>query len=107
MYDPATYWEKRLSQNFNFRGVGHQSYNLAYNRWLYRRKHRVLAQLFTNIELRGKTVLDVGCGTGFFLDWYNSRGALVDGVDISTTAVGKLHARYPEAFLARLDFSQP
>jgi 2-polyprenyl-3-methyl-5-hydroxy-6-metoxy-1,4-benzoquinol methylase len=107
MYDPATYWENRLSQNFNFRGVGHQSYSLAYNRWLYRRKRRVLEQVFADVALNGKQVLDVGCGTGFFLDWYRSQGALVDGVDISATAIEALREQFPEAFLARMDFSSP
>lgn len=105
MYDPATYWEDRLARNFNFRGVGHQSYSLAYNRWLYRRKGRVLEQVFANIELSDKTVLDVGCGTGFFLEWFQQREASVAGIDISATAVKALQERFPESWLARMDFS--
>lgn len=105
MYNPAEYWEKRLAKNFTFRGVGHQSFSLFYNQWLYRRKRQVLRRIFSDVSLQNKTVLDVGTGTGFFLDWYAARGAGLSGVDISPTAIRNLHVRFPQVALHLLDFS--
>lgn len=107
MYNPAEYWEKRLSGRFSLRGVGHQSYGHFYNRWLYKRKRKVLEHIFEGVHLSQKTVLDIGAGTGFFLEWYQSRGALTHGVDISPTAIRELSKRFPETELFELDFSDP
>jgi SAM-dependent methyltransferase len=46
--------------------------------------------------LRGRTVLDLGCGRGRWVREYASRGAKVTGVDISPEAVGFLCAELPE-----------
>jgi len=34
-----------------------------------------------NLDLKGKRVLDVGCGVGHFSKWFDSKGALVSCVD--------------------------
>ena len=46
------------------------------------------------VPLRGKTVLDVGCGGGILSDSMARRGAEVTGIDLSTKAlrVAQLHA---------------
>jgi 2-polyprenyl-3-methyl-5-hydroxy-6-metoxy-1,4-benzoquinol methylase len=74
-YDPSEYWERRLSKRFNLRGVGHISYSEGYNTWLYRRKKRCLEDFFGGVDLQGKDVLDIGSGTGFFVEWYLARKA--------------------------------
>ena len=95
MYDPAEYWEKRLSQNFDLTGVGHQSFGRIYNRLLYLRKGLALRRVFKPGDLKGKKVLDVGAGTGFFVGRFLRDGAVTDGLDISATAVNLLRERYP------------
>ncbi|MCB0595915.1 MAG: class I SAM-dependent methyltransferase [Lewinellaceae bacterium] len=105
MYDPEVYWEERLSKNFNLKGVGHQEFGKWYNYWLYKRKKTVLSQLLKKRFVVEKSVLDVGSGTGFFVNWYIRKGAKVSGIDISHTAVAKLRAEYPEARFERVDFS--
>lgn len=105
MYNPQIYWEERLSRNFNLKGVGHQSFGSFYNYWLYKRKKAVLSKLLGEEPLLHKSVLDVGCGTGFFVDWYVKRGAKVSGIDISRTAVSRLRNKYPGLSFEKIDFS--
>ena len=35
-FDPKSYWEKRLTANYNLRGVGDRRFGHTYNGWLYR-----------------------------------------------------------------------
>lgn len=94
-YHPKQYWEARLSSSFDLRGVGHIGFSERYNQWLYRRKHDCLQQCVAGIDLRGKHVLDVGCGTGFFVRWFLQSGAKVTGLDITEVSVRELSARFP------------
>lgn len=38
-------------------------------------------------DLAGKTVLDVGCGTGLSMDYFRERGAIVKGIDITFSSI--------------------
>jgi SAM-dependent methyltransferase len=89
-YDPQCYWESRLSRDFTLRGVGHLGFSESYNKWLYRRKERCLRRALLRYSLVEKNVLDIGCGTGFFLRWYISHGAQVCGIDITRTSIERL-----------------
>jgi len=41
-------------------------------------------------------ILDVGCGTGFFVDFYFKRGAKeITGIDITKTSISMLKEKYP------------
>ena len=97
-YQPKQYWERRLSQHFDLQGVGHIAFSTAYNGWLFRRKRRCMGQFFKNRDLRGKDVLDIGCGTGFFVEWYLRQGAKVTGVDITTVSVETLSTKFDADF---------
>lgn len=39
-------------------------------------------------DLSGKTVLDVGCGTGLSMDYFRERGAVIKGIDITYSSIG-------------------
>jgi SAM-dependent methyltransferase len=96
-YDPKAYWERRLTERFDLRGVGHIGFDAAYNTWLYRAKKRALEKAIDPDTVSGKRVLDVGCGTGFFVNWYLRHGAHVSGVDITSASVDALSARFPSS----------
>ncbi len=97
-YEPKRFWERRLSQHFDLKGVGHIAFSTTYNGWLYRRKRRCIEEFFKNVDLKGKQVLDIGCGTGFFVEWYLRRGAKVTGVDITALAIERLSAKLDANF---------
>jgi SAM-dependent methyltransferase len=105
-YEPSKYWERRLSNCFDLRGVGHIGYGEAYNEWLYRRKKYVIERCLRQVPLQGHHVLDVGCGTGFFVQWYLDRGAIVHGLDITTTSIDRLTRQFGHNFQVQ-DISDP
>lgn len=47
-----------------------------------------LIPVLASTSLKGKKVLDAGCGTGDLSFWMSARGAKVTGVDVSRKAVG-------------------
>jgi len=48
-----------------------------------------------NLDIRGKTVLDVGCGVGHLGGFFEERGGSVIGVDARPENIERLHALYP------------
>jgi len=104
-YEAATYWEDRLSSDYSLTGVGHKSFSTYYNRWLYKRKRKTIEVALRGFGLKGKNVLDIGSGTGFFVKWYLAQGALVEGVDISPTAVRHLTSNFPATPFYCADFT--
>ena len=69
-FDARTYWERRLDRHPGREGVGHAGLGEGLNGWMYRVRRRVflreLAPLMPTLPAR--SVLDVGSGTGFYLD---------------------------------------
>ena len=96
-YRPDEFWEQRLSEHFDLRGTGETGLPLAYNRACYALREAVLAAALAaeGLDPRGRRVLDVGCGSGFFTAWYLAHGAEVTGIDIAPTAVQRLSERHP------------
>jgi len=107
-YRPRDFWDQRLRERFDLRGTGETGLSLAYNRACYTLRRDVLdaALAAERIDPRGRSVLDVGCGTGFFTAWYLERGARVTGVDIAPTSVERLRARFPGASFVLADVSE-
>jgi SAM-dependent methyltransferase len=97
-YDPRSYWEQRLQSDFTLRSVGNVNFGKSYNRWLYRRKAGVIRSIFADTDLQGKRVLEIGCGTGFFIDWYSKRGAEVSGIDITEVSIREISKRFRGEF---------
>ena len=107
-YRPAEYWEKTLAEQFDLRGTGEPGLSLAYNRACYQLRREVLDAALVAVALdpRGKRVLDVGCGTGFWTAYYTGRGADYTGLDIAPTSIAKLQAAYPSARFMLTDVSE-
>jgi SAM-dependent methyltransferase len=55
----------------------------------------------------GTEVLDVGAGTGFYVDRWLRRGARVTGLDLTDVAVQELSRCFPSARFVRADIGQP
>ena len=107
-YQPREFWERRLAEQFDLRGTGETVLPLAYNRACYDLRRAVLDRALreAGLDVRGRTVLDVGCGVGFFTAFYLERGAHVTGIDIASTSVERLRARHPEARFILGDVSE-
>lgn len=98
MYEPAAYWEQRLSSDLSLASVGHRGFSPAYNRLMYRLKRKKLERALKDhgISVAGKRVVDIGSGTGFFVDFYEANGAKeIAGIDITDASIEWLRARFP------------
>jgi len=107
-YNPKDYWKKRLSSGFSLDKVGYIGFSEYYNKWLYRAKIRVLKRALSLylIDVRDKTICDVGCGTGFFIEFYKFQGVKdIVGIDITTVSFKNLKQKYPEYNFIEEDIS--
>ena len=76
--------EELVRKVFDAEVAGYEHIDNLYDAWLFSRMHYFIARhVIANGELAGKSVLDVGCGTGLQSFLYASAGAAVSGVDIS------------------------
>mgnify|MGYP001586357550 FL=1 len=108
-YKAREYWEGRLRRNFSLSATGHSGFSLGYNRYMYKLKAKKLTQALRryNINVEGARVLDIGSGTGFFVEYYLNRGAgAVSGLDITDVSVELLSRKFPDCRFSRLDISK-
>lgn len=95
------YWEERLAKNFDLSGVGFSTLGKNYNGWMYRVRRHVLLKTLGKLDYRfsdATTVLDIGVGTGFYIDfWKELCKGRVDGLDITDVAVKNMKAKYPDS----------
>jgi len=107
-YRPREFWEQRLAEQFDLRGTGETSMSAAYNRACYALRREVLdrALAAARFDPRGRRVLDVGCGTGFWTEYYVGRGAIYTGIDIAETSIARLRERHPRATFLHADVSE-
>ena len=104
----GSYWEARLRQNWNLRGVGHINYGKHYNWWLYKVRRYVFEHEMNRLIRNWSQidVLDVGSGTGFWIDLWKSLGVhSVVGSDITQVAVERLRQAHPDSRFVKLDIS--
>ena len=107
-YRPREFWDQRLSEQFDLRGTGQTAMSPAYNQACYALRRAALDRALAEAGLdpRGRRVLDVGCGVGFFTAYYLGRGAEVTGIDIAPTSVETLRGRHPGARFLLGDVSE-
>lgn len=98
-YDAARYWADRHNRfRYSFRGVGNTSRSEVENIRDYTHAVEAIANLLRSIscEPRGKTMLDIGCGNGFWTGIFQKWGvARYTGIDITDALFGQLRDRYP------------
>jgi len=108
-FDTRAYWERRLADDWTLRGVGFRRMGSRFNEWAYRRRgERFVALVEEFVPERSELrVLDVGSGTGFYLDAWTRLGAKdVTGLDLTDAAVDKLRAKFPDLDIHRGDISE-
>ena len=109
-FDPQEYWTK-LHREASLRSVGQSALPAELNAWLYRIGRRNVAAFLRAHGLQsltGASVLDVGSGTGFWIDmWWEMDASTVDGVDFVPAAVERLRERFPGSTFTVGDVAEP
>ena len=105
-FRPDAYWEERLRAHGDERGVGDIGLSRAYNSYLYRIRRHVFRRLLRHLPLTASNtrVLDIGSGTGVYVNEWRRWGAKeVTGADITQIVVDRLAGRFPANRFLKLD----
>ena len=108
-FNPKEYWETRLEKSFNLHGVGDIGLGINYNNALYEvRKyafHKLMRSL--KIDFTDKKVMDIGSGTGFYIErWKELNVKSIKGTDITNVVVQNLTEKFPEESFMQLDIGE-
>lgn len=108
-FNPKEYWENRLQKSFNLHGVGDIGLGVNYNNALYEvRKfafHKLMKSL--KIDFSTKKVMDIGSGTGFYIErWKELNVKSIHGTDITGVVVENLGKQFPEHTFSQLDIGE-
>lgn len=102
----VAYWDARHTADDSLDTVGWAGLGRAFNGWMYAVRRVVLRRAVrAHVPLTAATrVLDVGSGTGFYLDLWRALGAgHVEGSDYSAVAVERLRRARPSTPIRQLD----
>lgn len=96
---PSTYWGGRLHERSPLEATGTRPFCARYQQYLYRLKEAAIMRVLRPVRarVRGASVLNVGCGWGYFEPFFARLGAAeVAGADFVASAIEQLKARRPE-----------
>jgi SAM-dependent methyltransferase len=105
-FDVRQYWETRLERRGGLDAVGWAGLGEGFNRWMYRVRKRVFEREVAPrlSDRQHARVLDVGCGSGFYIDrWLEAGVRDVSGCDITDASVERMAALYPGHDFARFE----
>lgn len=105
--DPVRdYWESRFNPGVSLSTVGWLGLGESFNRWMYRVRRKTFLRLVRAYVPKGARVLDIGSGTGFYLDrWREADAGAITGSDLTDAAISSLSRRY-DVPLVRCDIGE-
>jgi len=105
-FDPKRYWEQRLTNAYTLGSVGWSGLGESFNRWMYAVRKRVFRRVVRESidDLSDLRVLDVGSGTGFYLNAWQELGVRdLSGSDLTSVALTGLCAVFEDMPIHQLD----
>jgi len=108
-FNPQEYWESRLNKHFNLNGVGDIGLGANYNKALYNVRRYAFKRIVSSLKVDFSTssILDVGSGTGFYIERWNELGVKsISGSDITEVVVNNLSKKYNYANFRQLDIGE-
>src|ERR1041385_9088689 len=108
-FDAVSYWENRLQGNVALEKIGYLGLGRQYNQWLYRVRQAVFRRTVKslNVDLGQCSVLDVGSGSGFYIQQWKAFGAKkLVGLDLTTAAVEHLRGEFPDVTFHKADIGE-
>lgn len=108
-FNPQAYWENRLEKSFNLHGVGDIGLGINYNNCLYKIRKYAFHKLMNSLKINfsEKKIMDIGSGTGFYIErWSELNVKSIHGTDITTVVVKNLSAKFSKATFSQLDIGE-
>lgn len=93
------FWDDRLAQAPSLVGTGHRAFNLEYNKALYSMQSDTLDLMLkmADVSVSGKSVLDIGSGIGYYIEYFSRLGASsITGIDIAPSSITYLQDTFPQ-----------
>lgn len=98
-YDAAKYWHDRFSKyGLSLKGAGNEGISEEENEKIYAEAAKVFTDLCRkeDIDFHNVSVLEIGCGTGFYTQLLHDLGVKsYTGVDITDVLFPKLRKKFP------------
>jgi len=98
-HSSSTYWNERFRHYGESRGTFKAicSYGMPYlyNKYIDLVQKKAFRSALNALMLEGKSVLDIGCGTGRWCRMLAEKGAFVTGADISEEAIALAQQKTP------------
>jgi 2-polyprenyl-3-methyl-5-hydroxy-6-metoxy-1,4-benzoquinol methylase len=108
-FNPRSYWEERLQCHSDITGVGYLGRSAQFLELQYRsRMHQVELALHRHglTDLAGRSVLDIGAGTGIWMNFWHRHGVRrVAGLDFTMSSIEMLKAQFPDDLIIHADVS--
>jgi len=109
-FNTLSYWEQRLQEHPDITGVGFLGRSPQFVEQQYRSRMQQLRRslkAYRLADLTGRSVLDVGSGTGIWLEfWHQCKAERIVGLDFAQASVDRLTAQFPNDLIIRADLSE-
>lgn len=103
--NPARFWDEYLKNNFSHLELISPQWNHSMMKYHYNLMENAIIESLDFNMLKNKSVLDIGCGTGWWFEFFRfCLGAKTYvGIDVSKTSINKLRKQYHKVQHAKFE----